>query len=100
MALTSWCAACSFLLLAGVPAASSRANVVFVLTDDQDATLASMNVMNATRALIGAQGAFCRFWYFYFYLFYLKSVFPLDLFSITLYALILSLSSMHGEFGH
>lgn len=37
-------------------AASPRANVVFVLTDDQDSTLASMDVMNATRALIGSQG--------------------------------------------
>lgn len=46
----------TFLLVNMATAASPRANVVFVLTDDQDSTLASMDVMNATRALIGSQG--------------------------------------------
>ena len=43
-------------LLMNMVTAAPRANVVFVLTDDQDSTLASMDVMNATRALIGSQG--------------------------------------------
>lgn len=50
----------TFLLMNMVTATSPRANVVFVLTDDQDSTLASMDVMNATRALIGSQGVTFR----------------------------------------
>ena len=52
---------CAVLHVLRVAAVSQRSNVVFVLTDDQDATLASMNVMNATRALIGAQGVLIIF---------------------------------------
>ena len=42
---------------AAQPAATSRPNVVVVLTDDQDLVLGSMDYMPKTRSLLGAQGA-------------------------------------------